>query len=78
MASADTTTVRVRKPDSQRLAALALSRQTSVVDVVHAAIEALERQELLRGLNDDYRALRSQPEQWEAFLAERLEWDAIG
>src|SRR5271154_435475 len=33
MPSADTTTVRLRRPDSERLSALAKSKQTTVVDV---------------------------------------------
>lgn len=77
MASADTTTVRVRRPDSERLQALARRRQTTVVDVLHTAIDALERQEFLRGLNDDYRRLREDPERWQAYLDERREWDPL-
>lgn len=75
--TAETTTVRVRRPDSERLQALAKARQTAVIDVVHAAIDALERQEFLRGLNGDYQRLRSDPELWEQYLAERHEWDAL-
>jgi len=77
MASADTTTVRVRRPDSERLQSLARARQTSVIDVLHAAIDALERQEFLRGLSEDYRRLRNDPERWEEYLAERQEWDSL-
>jgi len=75
--AAETTTVRVRRPDSERLHSLAKARQTAVVDVVHAAIDALERQEFLRGLNGDYQRLRNDPELWEQHLAERHEWDAL-
>lgn len=75
MASADTTTVRVRRPDSDRLSALAKSRRTTVVEVVHTAIDALERQEFMRGLNEEYRLLSS--ESREALLAEDLEWDPL-
>lgn len=75
--AAETTTVRVRRLDSERLQALAKTRQTAVVDVVHAAIDALERQEFLRGLNGDYQRLRNDPELWEQYLAERREWDAL-
>jgi len=75
--AAETTTVRVRRPDSERLQSLAKARQTAVVDVVHAAIDALERQEFLRGLNGDYQRLRGNPELWEEYLAERREWDAL-
>lgn len=75
--AAETTTVRVRRPDSERLQSLAKARQTAVVDVVHAAIEALERQEFLRGLSGDYQRLRGNPDLWEQYLAERHEWDAL-
>lgn len=75
--AADTTTVRVRRPDSERLQSLARTRRAAVIDVVHAAIDALERQEFLRGLNGDYQRLRNDPEQWEQYLAERREWDAL-
>ena len=75
--AAETTTVRVRRLDSERLQSLAKARQTAVVDVVHAAIDALERQEFLRGLNGDYQRLRNDPELWEQYLTERKEWDAL-
>lgn len=77
MASADTTTVRVRRPDSERLQSLAKARKTSVIDVLHAAIDALERQEFLRGLNEDHQALRNDPERWERYMAERRSWDNL-
>ncbi|MGL4178043.1 MAG: hypothetical protein ACRCSN_18445 [Dermatophilaceae bacterium] len=77
MASEGTTTVRVRRPDSERLQALARDHQTTVVDVVHSAIDALERQDFLRGLNQDYQRLRADPERWEQYLAERHQWDAL-
>lgn len=77
MASDDTTTVRVRRPDSERLQSLAKKRQTTVIEVLHAAIDALERQEFLRGVNQDYQRLRDDPERWQQYLAERQEWDAL-
>lgn len=49
----------------------------TVIDVVHEAIEALERQEFLRGLSDDYRKLREDPARWQASIDERREWDSI-
>ena len=78
MGAKETTTVRVRRPDSERLQSMAKSRQTTVVEVVHSAIEALERQEFLRGLGDDYRRLRDDPQRWEAYQDERKEWDFLG
>jgi len=77
MTSPDTTTVRVRRPDSERLQSLAKARQTPVIDVLHAAIDALERQEFLRGLGEDYQQLRNDPERWQQYLAERQEWDTL-
>lgn len=77
MATTDTTTVRVRRPDSERLQSLAKTRQTAVIDVLHAAIDALERQEFLRGLSADYQRLRDDPDRWSQYLAERQEWDTL-
>ena len=77
MAASETTTVRVRRPDSERLQVLAKSRGTSVIDVVHVAIDALEKQEFLQGLTADYAQLREDPERWEQYVAERREWAAL-
>lgn len=77
MASSGTTTVRVRRPDSARLQALAQDHQTTVIEVLHAAIDALERQDFLRGVNEDYQQLRADPQRWQQHLAERQEWDAL-
>lgn len=77
MASEDTTTVRVRRSDSERLQSRAKDHRTTVIEVIHAAIDALERQDFLRGLNEDYQQLRSDPERWRQHLAERQEWDAL-
>lgn len=60
--AAETTTVRVRRLDSERLQSLAKARQTAVV---------------LLGLNEDYQRLRDDPELWKQHLAEREEWDAL-
>jgi hypothetical protein len=74
----DTTTVRVRRTDSERLLSLARTRRTTVVDLVHEAIDALEREAFLRGLNDDYRQLRQDPARWRALMKERQEWNPMG
>ncbi|WP_407686910.1 hypothetical protein [Mycobacterium sp. HUMS_1102779] len=77
MGSGDTTTIRVRRLDSERLQSLARDHQTTVIDVLHSAIDALERQDFLRGLNQDYQQLRSDPQAWQQYLAERREWDTL-
>ena len=75
--AAETTTVRVRRADSERLQSLANARQGTVIDVLHEAIDALERQEFLRGLSADQQRLRDDPELWKKYQAERREWDAL-
>ena len=75
MTSKDTTTVRVRRPDSERLSALAKSRQTTVVEVVHKALDALERQDFMRGLNADYQSLDAVARG--DLLGEQAEWDPL-
>ncbi len=75
MTSKETTTVRVRRPDSERLSALAQASQTTVVEVVHTAIDALERQEFMRGLHQDHQALDASSRQ--ALLAEQADWDPL-
>lgn len=77
MAAEETTTVRIRRPDSERLQVLAQRHQTSVIEVVHNAIDALERQDFVRGLASDYAQLRSDPEGWEQYVHERQEWDNL-
>lgn len=77
MATSETTTVRIRRPDSERLRALAESHQTTVIEVVHTAIDALERLEFARGLNDDFRRLRNDPDRWAAYQEERHAWDPL-
>jgi hypothetical protein len=77
MASQDTATVRIRRLDSERLQSRARRRQTTVIDVVHSAIDALERQEFLRGLKQGYQRLRKDPNLWEQYLAERQEGDSL-
>ena len=76
-AAEDTTTIRVRRPDRDRLLLLAKTHKLPVVDVLHAAIAAMERQDFLRGLNEDYGRLRDDPEAWQEYLAERHEWDPL-
>lgn len=77
MASKDTTTIRVRRPDSERLQSLARTHQTTVIEVLHSAIDALIRQDFLRGLNQDYQQLRGDAQAWQQYLAERQEWDTL-
>lgn len=49
----------------------------SVGDIVHAALDALEKQEFLQGLTADDARLHEDPERWGQYLAERQEWDSL-
>lgn len=77
MAAKDTTTVRVRRADSERLQSLAADKKSAVIDVVHAAIDALERQEFLHGLNEDYQRLHDDPQLRSEYLDEIRQWDTL-
>lgn len=57
--------------------ALAQQHGATVVEVVHLAVDALERRDFLEGLGEDYRRLRDDPEGWGAYLRERREWDPL-
>lgn len=50
---------------------------TTAYMAAETTTDALERQEFLRGLNGDYQRLRSSPELWEQYVAERHDWDAL-
>ena len=50
-------------------------RQTGGSPVVHTALDALERQEFMRGLNADYQSLDAAAR--EDLLAEQAEWDPL-
>lgn len=56
---------------------MAADRQTSVIDVLHHAVDALERQQFLRGLNEDYARLRQDPAEWQKYRDELAEWDSL-
>ena len=77
MGASETTTVRLLRADAERLRALAAARGTSVADVVHEAIRALEKQEFSHDLAADYARLRADPELGTQDLAEHKEWDAL-
>lgn len=67
------------KIDTQTHATLkALSRQTglSMVEILAKAVDSFRREQLVAGLNEDYKVLRSDPEAWNAVVAERELWDS--
>ncbi len=72
MASA---TVRIRPETHEKLRMLADKAGESMPDTLERAIDALYRQEFLRGLAEDYGRLKSDPKQWAEELKERKLWD---
>ena len=75
VAAEDTTAVRVRRPGPDRLTALVKSRQTTMVEVVHSALDVLERQDFLRDLHEDHRS--PDPAGRQALLGEEVEQDPL-
>jgi len=71
----DTTTVRLRVADSQRLTALAERHGTSLIDALTMVIDSQERQDFLNGLHANYQALS--PEQRRALADEQQMWDQL-
>ena len=63
--------------DSARLSELAKAHNATVVEMLSLAIDAIERQDFLRGLAEDWRELREDPELWTEYKVERREWDAL-
>jgi hypothetical protein len=74
MAADATTTVRVRRTDGERLQDLARRQHMTVVEVVRRAVDALEREEFLRALDEDFRRLRLDTDTWGAYLSEQDIW----
>lgn len=68
-------TIRLSEPSHKVLRDLAKRDKKPMQAVVEAAIESYRRQRFLEGLNDDFMALRENEPEWNAELAERVEWD---
>jgi predicted transcriptional regulator len=70
-----TSTVRIRKETRDTLREIASRTGRSMPDILHQAVEKLRRQEFLRGLSEDFAALRDDSEAWQEELDERAAWD---
>jgi len=70
-----TTTVRIREDAHQCLKDLARETGEAMAEVLAKAIESYRRDVFLRGLVDDFAALRRNPEAWKDELEERKAWD---
>ena len=70
-----TPNVRISPETHQMLRQLAAQQDSSMQAVLDKAVERYRRECFLRAANDDYLALRKNPRQWKAVLAERGIWD---
>lgn len=70
-----TLTVRIDKQTHQVLRELAAQAGESMPTILDNAIAEYRRKRFLEGLNDDYAALRANPQAWQEELAERALWD---
>ena len=66
------TVVRISESSHQRLRKLARSSRTSMQEVLDRAIDEYERNRFFDELNEDFAALRSNPEAWAEYREEAL------
>lgn len=66
----DTTTIRVDSETHARLIEMSKLSQTSLIETVREAAEALRRQRFARQVAEEFVALREDSKAWSAYLAE--------
>ena len=71
-----TMTVRIHEDTHRSLKEMALQTGEAMADILANAIEEYRRQRFLRGLAEDFAALRQDPEAWGEELRERQLWEA--
>ena len=69
------TQVRVSNTTHQMLRSLAAEVGESMQTVLEQAVEQYRRRRFLEGLNQDFKALKENPQAWQEELAERALWD---
>lgn len=68
------TTVRIDVGTHGRLMKMSEETGRSLGHLISDAVLALEQRRFMAQLNEDYRRMRENPEEWEAFVRERDEW----
>jgi hypothetical protein len=68
------TTIRVGIEQRERLRRLAEQREASMSDTLDAALESLRRDLFFQHMAEAEAALRSDPERWSAYVADRDSW----
>jgi hypothetical protein len=69
------TQVRISNTTHQILRQLSAEVGESMQTIVEEAVEQYQRRRFLEGLNQDFKALKEDPEAWQEELAERSLWD---
>lgn len=70
-----TLTVRIGKETHQALRELAAQAGESMPTILDKAIAEYRRKRFLEGLNEDYAALRADPQDWQEEVAAHALWD---
>ncbi len=68
-------TVRIHEDTHRSLKELAQQTGEAMADILAKALDEYRRQSFLRGLADDFEALRSDSEAWDEELRERQVWE---
>ena len=69
------TTIRISESSRKMLYDLARQDNKPLQAIVEQAIESYRRKRFMEGLSDDFASLRNNPENWQAEVEERKEWD---
>lgn len=67
---ANTTTIRVDLGTHERLVELSRAADTSLIQTVRDAAEALRRERYARRVRAEFAALRADPQAWQEYLAD--------
>jgi len=70
-----TTTIRVPANLRKKIHDIAHESGESMQQVLNDAVDLYERKKFLATLNEEYAALRADPNAWQDFCKERAEWD---
>lgn len=66
----DTATIRVDTATHERLVELSRQTDSSLIDTVRDAAEALRRQQFASGVAEELDRMRNDPNRWNAYLGE--------
>lgn len=72
---APTTTVRVRPDTREAIARLSEQRGVAAADLLGELVARAEEDQLLTGMNVDFRDLQADPAGWGRLRAERSSWE---